>query len=65
MCKVQWSHHTKEEGTSIREEELKTAFQNFFFDPSESRGKIYFKGGRFVIPRFSQENKTLENYLYK
>jgi hypothetical protein len=38
MCKVQWSHHTEEEATSEREEELKVEFLNFFSDPSESRG---------------------------
>ena len=38
MCKVQWSHHTKEEATWEREEELKAEFPSFFSDPSESRG---------------------------
>jgi hypothetical protein len=38
MCKVQWSHHTKEEATWEREEELKAEFPNFFSDPSESQG---------------------------
>jgi hypothetical protein len=32
MCKVQWSHHTKEEATWEREEELKAEFLSFFFD---------------------------------
>jgi hypothetical protein len=32
MCKVQWSHHTKEEATWEREEELKAEFPTFFFD---------------------------------
>jgi hypothetical protein len=41
MCKVQWSHHTKE-ATWEREEELKTEFSSFFFDPSESRGRDSF-----------------------
>jgi hypothetical protein len=36
MCKVQWSHHTEEEATWGREEELKVEFPSFFFDPSES-----------------------------
>jgi hypothetical protein len=30
MCKVQWSHHTKEEATWDREEELKAEFPSFF-----------------------------------
>jgi hypothetical protein len=38
MCKVQWSHHTNEEATCEREEELKVKFLSFFSDPSESRG---------------------------
>jgi hypothetical protein len=39
MCKVQWSHHTKEEATWEREEELKVEFPSFFFEPSESWGQ--------------------------
>jgi hypothetical protein len=39
MCKVQWSHHTEEEGTWEREEELKAKFLNFFVELSESRGR--------------------------
>jgi hypothetical protein len=42
MCKVQWSHHTKEEATWEREEELKAEFPRFFFDPSKSRGRDSF-----------------------
>jgi hypothetical protein len=38
MCKVQWSHHTEEEATWEREDELKAEFPNFFPDPSESQG---------------------------
>jgi hypothetical protein len=39
MCKVQcWSHHTEEEATCEREEELKAEFTSFFSNPSESRG---------------------------
>jgi hypothetical protein len=37
MCKVQWSHHTKEEAPWEREEELKTELPSFFSDPSESQ----------------------------
>jgi hypothetical protein len=36
MCKVQWSHHTEEEATWKREEELKAVLTSFFSDPSES-----------------------------
>jgi hypothetical protein len=42
MCKVQWSHHTEEEATWEREEELKVEFPSFFSDPSESRGRNSF-----------------------
>jgi hypothetical protein len=38
MCKVQRSHHTEEEATWEREEELKADCPSFFSDPSESRG---------------------------
>jgi hypothetical protein len=41
-CKVQWSHHTEEEATSEREEELKAEFPTFFSDPFESRGRDPF-----------------------
>jgi hypothetical protein len=42
MCKVQWSHHTEEEATWEREEELKTEFSSFFSDQSKSRGRDSF-----------------------
>jgi hypothetical protein len=42
MCKVQWSHHTEEEATWERDEELKAEFPSFFSDPSESRGQDLF-----------------------
>jgi hypothetical protein len=42
MCKVQWSHHTEEEATWEREEELKAEFLSFFSDSSESRGRDSF-----------------------
>jgi hypothetical protein len=38
MCKVQWSHHTEEEATWEREEDLKTEFPDFFIDSYECRG---------------------------
>jgi hypothetical protein len=38
MCKVQWSHHTKEEATWEREEELNAEFPSFFSNPSKSQG---------------------------
>jgi hypothetical protein len=42
MCKVQWSHHTEEEATWEREEELKAEIPSFFSDPSQSRGRDSF-----------------------
>jgi hypothetical protein len=38
MCKVQWSHHTKEEATWEIEEQLKVEFPNLSSDLSESQG---------------------------
>jgi hypothetical protein len=38
MCKVQWSHHTEDEATWEREEELRVEFPSFFSDLSESWG---------------------------
>jgi hypothetical protein len=42
MCMVQWSHHTEEEATREREEELKAEFRSFFSDPSKSQGQDSF-----------------------
>jgi hypothetical protein len=42
ICEVQWSHHTEDEATWEREEELKTEFPSFFFDPSKSWGRDLF-----------------------
>jgi hypothetical protein len=38
MCKMQSSHHTEEEATWERQEELKAEFPRFVSDPSESHG---------------------------
>jgi hypothetical protein len=50
MCKVQWSHHTEEEATWEREDELKEDFLQLFSKSSESRDEILFKGVGFVTP---------------
>jgi hypothetical protein len=42
ICKVQWSHHTKEEATWDREEELNEEFPSFFPDLSKSWGRDSF-----------------------
>jgi hypothetical protein len=36
MCKVQWSHHTEEEATWEREDELRAEFPSFLSHASES-----------------------------
>jgi hypothetical protein len=38
MCKVQWSHHTEEEATWEREEELKAEYPSFVSDLTKSWG---------------------------
>jgi hypothetical protein len=42
MCKVQWSHHTEEEATWERQEELKVEFPCSFSVPFESQGRDSF-----------------------
>jgi hypothetical protein len=44
MCKVQWSHHTEEEATWEREEELKAEFPSFFLINPNLGDNIHFKG---------------------
>jgi hypothetical protein len=44
MCKLQWSHHTEEEATWEREDELKEDFPQLFSKSSGSRDEILFKG---------------------
>ena len=39
FCKVQWSHHTEEEATREREEDLRRDHPNLFADQPESRGR--------------------------
>nr|ABA95128.1 retrotransposon protein, putative, Ty3-gypsy subclass [Oryza sativa Japonica Group] len=39
FCKVQWSHHSEEEATWEREDELKAAHPHLFANSSESRGQ--------------------------
>ena len=42
MLKIQWSHHTEDEATWEREDELRSEFPGFFSDLSESRGRDSF-----------------------
>jgi hypothetical protein len=39
MCKVQWSHHSEDEATWEREDDLKAEFPQLFEDQPESRGR--------------------------
>jgi hypothetical protein len=39
MCKVQWSHHTKEEANWKKEDQLKAEFSDIFANLSESQGR--------------------------
>jgi hypothetical protein len=50
MCKVQWSHHSEDEPTWEKEDELKEEFPQLFSNLSESRDEILFKGVGFVTP---------------
>jgi hypothetical protein len=50
MCKVRWSHHTEEEATWERDDELKEDCPQLFSKSSESRDEILFKGVGFVTP---------------
>jgi hypothetical protein len=44
MCKMQWSHHTKEEAPWEREEELKAELPSFFSIHLNLEDEIHFKG---------------------
>jgi hypothetical protein len=50
MCKVQLSHHSEDEATWEREDELKEEFPLLFSNLPESRDEILFKGVGFVTP---------------
>jgi hypothetical protein len=63
MCKVQWSHHTEEEATWEREDELKVEFTSFFSDQSKSQGRDSFYGGRFVTHYFSKRRESYK-FIY-
>ena len=39
FCKVQWSHHTEEEATWEREDDLREDHPHLFADLSEARGR--------------------------
>ena len=39
FCKVQWNHHTEEEATWEREDDLREDHPHLFADPFEARGR--------------------------
>jgi hypothetical protein len=41
FCKVQWNHHSEEEATWEREEDLKTEYPYLFASQFESRGRDF------------------------
>jgi hypothetical protein len=42
MCKIQWSHHTKDESTWEHKEELRPDYPELFLSASESQGRDSF-----------------------
>jgi hypothetical protein len=50
MCKVQWSHHTEDEATWEREDELQPEFPHLFLVHRNLEVEITFKGGRICKP---------------
>jgi hypothetical protein len=42
MCRVQWSHHSEDEATWEREDELQADFPQLFASLAESRGRDSF-----------------------
>jgi hypothetical protein len=63
MRKVHWSHHTEEEATWDREEELKAEFPSSFLISLNLRDEIHFKRGRFVTPYFSKRRESYK-FIY-
>ena len=41
LCKVQWDHHTEEEATWEREEDLKAEHPHLFASQPKSRGRDF------------------------
>jgi hypothetical protein len=52
-CKVQWSHHTKDEVTWEHEVELRVYYPELFLSTSESRGEIPIRGVGLEHPLFA------------
>ena len=63
FCKVQWSHHTEDEATWEREEDLRKDHPDLFSSQPESRGRDSSWGGRFVTSQiFNLECYTLDHH---
>ena len=64
FCKVQWSHHTEDEATWEREEDLRKDHSHLFFLANPNlEGEIHLKGGRFVTSQiFNLECYTLDHH---
>jgi hypothetical protein len=50
MCKVKWGHHSEEEATWEREDDLRAKYPELFASQPESQGRDSFKGDRSVTP---------------
>ena len=63
FCKVEWSHHTEDEATWEREEDLLKDHTHLFSSQPESRGRDSSEGGRFVTSQiFNLECYTLDHH---
>jgi hypothetical protein len=51
MCKVRWGHHSEEEATWEREDDLMDNILSTLLANLESRERDSFKGDRFVTPQ--------------
>ena len=61
MCKVRWNHHTQDEATWEREDQMMAEFPELFASQPWILGRDSFKGGRFVTPWIL----PLENFIFK
>ena len=53
FCKVQWSHHTKDEATWNERMIFARTTRTYFLANPNLEGEIHFKGGRFVTSQIS------------
>ena len=65
FCKVQWSHHTEDEATWERGEDLLKDHPHLFSSKANLEGEIHLKGGRFVTYQiFNLDCYTLDHHAY-